>query len=209
VVGRLPSSAKLDTFPPKPTPKRRGARRTQGDRIGSPKTRAQTAKGGAPHPSEADAASQAWDGLWHPVLPGRLGRVGVLRREGKHATKPPGHRQPLPAIEAFVSTDLTCSAHDLVNEYGDRWAVEIALRDAKACDGLGQEPCRKRHRLIGANTFRLVMAAARTLGFIGPGECGTTFPLCRYRPWYRRKIAPSPLDVVGACRATLYGWCSK
>jgi len=61
---------------------------------------------GAP-PSEAGAEIQAWDGLGPPVLPGRLGRVVGLRREGKHATKRPGHRQPLPAIAAFCTTALT------------------------------------------------------------------------------------------------------
>src|SRR6266849_5772677 len=81
VVGRLPISAKLYTLPPTPTHKRRGAPRKKGDLIGSPKTLAQTAKGWAPHPSEAGAEIHAWDGLWHPVLPGRLVRVVVLRRE--------------------------------------------------------------------------------------------------------------------------------
>jgi DDE superfamily endonuclease len=204
VVGRLPISAKLYTLPPKPTTKRRGAPRKKGDLIGSPKTLAQTAKGWAPHPSEAGAEIQAWDGLWHAVLPGRLVRVVVLRRDGKSAPKQPGQRKPPPTIEAFFTTDLTLSAHDIVNEYGDRWAVEIEIRDANAFDGLGQDQCRKWQRILGANTFRLVMAAARTLWFIGQVECGTTFNLGRYRPWYRQKVAPSQLDVVWACRETLY-----
>jgi hypothetical protein len=204
VVGRLPISAKLYTLPPKPTTTRRGAPRKKGDLIGSPKTLAQTSTGWSPHPSEAGAEIQAWDGLWHSVLPGRLVRVVVLRREGKAAPKQLGQRKPPPAIEAFYTTDLTFGAQDILNEYGDRWAVEIAIRDANAFDGLGQDQCRKWPRIIGANTFRLVMAAARTLWFIGQVEYGTTFNLCRYRPWYRQKIAPSQLDVVWACREALY-----
>jgi hypothetical protein len=82
VVGRLPISAQLYTLPPTPMQKRRGAPRKKGDLIGSPKTLAQTAKGWSPHPSEAGAEIQAWDGLWHAVLPGRLVRVVVLRRAG-------------------------------------------------------------------------------------------------------------------------------
>jgi DDE superfamily endonuclease len=204
VVGRLPISAKLYTLPSKPTTKRRGAPRKKGDLIGSPKTLAQTSKGWSPHPSEAGAEIQAWTGLWHAVLPGRLVRVVVLRRDGKSAPKQPGQRKPPPAIEAFFTTDLTLSAQDIINEYGDRWAVEIEIRDANAFDGLGQDQCRKRQRLLGANTFRLVMAAARTLWFISQVECGTTFNLCRYRPWYRQKVAPSQRDVVWACREALY-----
>jgi hypothetical protein len=41
--------------------------------------------------------------------------------------------------------------------------VEIDLPDANAVDGLGQEQCRQRQHIIGANTLRFVMAAARTL----------------------------------------------
>ena len=82
--------------------------------------------------------------------------------------------------------------------------MEIAIRDAHAFDGLGQDQCRKRQRILGANTFRLGMAAARTLWFISQVECGTTFNLCRYRPWYRQKVAPSQLDVVWACREALH-----
>ena len=97
-VGRFPISAKLYELPPTPTPKRRGAPRTKGDLIGSPKTLAQTATGWAPHPSEAGADIQDWCGLWHPVLPGRLLRVVVVRREATRATlrrgqsPPPSHR---------------------------------------------------------------------------------------------------------------------
>ena len=131
-------------------------------------------------------------------------RVVVLRREGPPAPQQPGQRKPPPAIEAFFTTDLTLSAHDILHEYDDRWAVEIAIRDTNAYDGLGRDQCRKRQRIVGANTFRLVMAAARTLWFIAQVECGTTFNLCYSRPWYRQKVAPSQLDVVWACREALH-----
>jgi hypothetical protein len=204
IVGRFPISAKLYEVPPPHPPTRRGAPRKKGDLIGSPKTLAQTATGWAPHPSEAGAALQAWDGLWHPVLPGHLVRVVVLRRPGAPTPKRPGQRKPPPAIEAFFTTALTLSAAEIVREYGHRWAVEIAIRDSNALDGLGQDQCRKRQRLIGANTFRLVLAAARTLWFIAQVDRGTEVPLCRYRPWYRQKVAPSQLDVAEACREALY-----
>jgi hypothetical protein len=204
VVGRLPISAQLYTLPPTPTLKRRGAPRKKGDLIGSPKTLVQTAQGWAPHPSEAGAELQAWCGLWHSVLPGRLVRVVVLRRESHRATKRPGQRKPPPAIEAFFTTDLTLSTHDILTEYSDRWAVEIAIRDANAFEGLGQDQCRKWQRILGANTFRLAMAAARTLWFLDQVEGGTTFTLGCYRPWYRQKVAPSQLDVVWTCREALH-----
>jgi len=204
IVGRFPISAKLYELPPPPPAKRRGAPRKKGDLMGSPKTLVQTATGWSPHPSEAGAEIQAWDGLWHAVWPGRLVRGVVLRRQGQPTIKRPGQRKPLPAIEAFFTADLTLSAAEIVREYGHRWAVEIAIRDRNAFDGLGQDQCRKRQRIIGANTFRLVLAAARTLWFIAQVDRGTEVPLCRYRPWYRQKVAPSQLDVAEACREALH-----
>jgi DDE superfamily endonuclease/Archaeal putative transposase ISC1217 len=204
VVGRFPISAKLYELPPSPTPKRRGAPRKKGALIGSPKTLAQTTTGWVPHPSEAGAEIQAWCGLWHAVLPGRLVQVVVLRRQGKLTTTQQGQRKPPPAIEAFFTTDLTLSADEIVREYGHRWAIEIAIRDSNAFAGLGQDQCRKRQRIIGANTLRLVLAAARTLWFIAHVDRGTGVPLCRYRPWYRQKGAPSQLDIAEACREALH-----
>jgi hypothetical protein len=204
IVGRLPISAKLYELPPPPLPKRRGAPRKKGALIGSHKTLAQTAPGWAPHPSEAGAAIQAWCGLWHPVLPGRLLRVVVVRREATRATARRGPRKPPPILEAFFTTDLSLSPEDILTEYHARWAVEIAIRDANAFAGLGQEQCRKRQRIIGANTLRLVLAAARTLWFIAHVDRGMEVPLCRYRPWYRQKVAPSQLDVAEACWEALH-----
>jgi hypothetical protein len=130
-------------------------------------------------------------------------RVVVVRRETKRGLKTPGRRKPPPPVEAFFTTDLSLSTEDILNEYGDRGAVEMEIRDANAFDGLGQEPCRMRQRIIGANTWRLVMAAARTRWFLDHVERGADVNLCRYRPWYRQKVAPSQLDVVWACREAL------
>jgi len=202
-VGRFPISAKRYQVPPTPTVKRRGAPRKKGDLIGSPKPVAQTSTGWSPHPSEEGTELQAWCGLWHSVWPGRLIRVVVVRREATRRLTHAGHRKPLPPVEALFTTDLTLSPQAILDEYRKRWAVEIDMRDPNAFDGLGHDQCRKRPRIIGANTFRLVMAAARTLWCIDQVERGMTFTLCRYRPWDRQQVAPSHLDVVWACRETL------
>ena len=66
--------------------------------------------------------------------------------------------------------------------------------------GFGQDQCRKRERVVGANTLRLVLAAARTLWFVEHATPSAGLELRRYRPWYRHKCAPSQLDIVWACR---------
>jgi hypothetical protein len=202
-VGRFPLNAKLYAVPPAPAPKRRGAPRKNGALIGSPKILAQTTPGGGPHPSEAGAEIQAWCGLWHAGWPGRLVQVVVLRRQGKPATTPQGPRKPPPAIEAFCTPALTLRADEIVRAYGHRWAVEMTIRDSNAFAGLGQDQGRKRQRIVGANTCRLVRAAARTRWCMAHVERDTRVPRCRYRPWYRQKVAPSQLAVAAACREAL------
>ena len=96
------------------------------------------------------------------------------------------------------------SAEEIVRKYGHRWAVAMAISDSNTCAGLRQDQCRKRQRILGANTLRLALAAARTLWFIAHVDRATDVPLRRYRPWYRQKVAPSQRDVAEACREALH-----
>jgi len=171
--------------------------------LGSPKTFARKRSGWHPHPTEVGALVQAWTGLWHTVLPGRLLRVVVIRRPMLLGARKPGARKPPPAVEALFTTELTLSVEAILAQYRERWAVEITLRDSQAFAGFGQDQCRKRERVVGANTLRLVLAAARTLWFVEQTSRAVPLDLQRSRPWYRQKCAPSQLDIVWACREAL------
>src|SRR5262249_34904438 len=153
----------------------------KGPLVGSPKTLARTRTGWQPHPTEAGTLVQAWDGLWHTVLPGRMIRVVVVRRPALFRLPKPGLRKPRPAVEAFFTTDLTLSLATILAQYRERWAVEITLRDSNALAGFGQDQCRKRERVVGVNTLRLVLAAARTLWFVEHTAQPTAIELRRYR----------------------------
>lgn len=203
VVSRFLVTAKLYESPKPPKPSKRGRRPSKGPLIGSPQTLAQKRRGWQDHPSEAATQMQAWQGLWHSVLPGRQIRLVVVRRQSTKGLNKTGSRKPLPALEAFFSTDLSLAPADILAAYRERWAVEIALRDSYGFDGLGQDQCRKVERLVGANTLRLVMAAARTLWFVEQAKQHPGIELRRYRPWYRQKVAPSQLDIIWACREAL------
>ena len=85
----------------------------------------------------------------------------MVRRDATCCLTKAGQRKPLPLVEALFPTDLALSPDELLNKYDERWAVDMEIRDANAFDGLGHDQCRKRQRILGANTFRLVMAAAR------------------------------------------------
>jgi len=203
VVSRFLLSGKLYALPEPPAGKRRGRPPRKGKLLGSPTTLARRRHGWQPHPTAAKAEVQAWIGLWHTVLPGRLVRVVVGRRPAA-LSKQPGQRQPPPPVEAFFTTALPLSLEDILRPYRDRWAVEIAIRDSNAFNGLGQDQCRKIQRIVGANTLRLVMAATRTRWFLEQANQRHGINLRRYRPWYRQKCAPSHLDIAWACREALH-----
>ena len=88
--------------------------------------------------------------------------------------------------------------------YGGRWLVEIAVRESVESYGLGQDRCRRYERIVGANAFRLIMAAAQGLWFAQQLGQGQAVDLIRYRPWYRQKRAPSGFDIMWACRERLF-----
>ena len=203
VVSRLLLTGKLYALPPPPAGPRRGCPPKKGPLLGSPKTLAHKRPGWQPHPTEAGALVQAWEGLWHSVLPGRPVRVVVVRRPATKRARKPGQRKPPPPLEAFFTTDLALSLAAILQQYRERWAVEITIRDSNTFAGFGHEQCRKVERVVGANTLRLVLAAARTLWFVEQASRADTLDLQRYRPWYRQKCAPSQLDVVWACREAL------
>jgi DDE superfamily endonuclease len=203
VVSRLLLTGKLYAPPLRPTTPRRGCPPKKGPLLGSPKALARKRSGWQPHPTEAGALVQGWTGLWQTVLPGRLLHVVVVRRPPRHRPRKPGQRKPLPPVEAFFTTDLTLSLEALLAQYRERWAVEITIRDSNAVTGFGQDQCRKRERVVGANTLRLVLAAARTLWFVEQTARRPAIELRRYRPWYCRKVAPSQLDIVWTWREAL------
>jgi hypothetical protein len=206
VVGRFLRTAKLYQLPPPRVKGQRGAPRKKGALIGSPKSLATPSAAWQPHPQEAGAFIQSWVGLWHSVLPGRPIRLVVVwrphRADGTQSTgkKAFGRLKP---VEAFFSTDVSLSPQAILETYEDRWAIEIDIRDGHAYYGVAQDQCRKFAHIVGANTLRLLMAAARTLWFIVSSEQRGHVVLQRFRPWYRQKVAPSQFDVAWACREVL------
>jgi hypothetical protein len=203
VVGRMLITGKLYAPLLPPRGPRRGCPRKKGPLLGSPKTLARKRSGWQPHPPEAGALVQAWPGLWPPGLPGRVLRVVVVRRPTSLRSRSPGRRKPRPPVEAFFTTDLTLRVQAILAQYRDRWAVEITIRDSNAFTGFGQDQCRKHERVVGANTLRLLLAAARTLWFVAQTSQTGPCDFQHSRPWYRQKCAPSQLDIVWACREAL------
>ena len=126
VVSRMLITGQLYDRPTPPQKSRKGRPPQKGRLIGSPKTLARKRQGWQPHPTEAGTLVQAWEGLWHAVLPGCWLRV-VVRHPATPRKRKRGQRNPRPRIEAFFTTDLQkCapSQRDVV------WACREALAEA-------------------------------------------------------------------------------
>jgi DDE superfamily endonuclease len=143
VVSRFLLSGKLYALPEPPAGKRRGRPPRKGELLGSPKTLARRCRGWQPHPTEAKAEVQAWVGLWHTVLPGRLVRVVVIRRPAAPSRSllhhgPVAQRRGHPAA---VSRPLGRRNHDMGWQYL-RWPGPGPVPQAPAhCRGQHVSPC--------------------------------------------------------------------
>jgi hypothetical protein len=77
------------------------------------------------------------------------------------------------------------------------------MRASNVFSGFGHEQCRKRARRVGANPLRVVLAAARPLWCVEHPARRPALELGPYRPGYRHKVAPAPLDMVWTWREAL------
>ena len=202
VVSRLLIMAQLYALPKPPT-QRRGRPPRKGKPLGSPTTLARKRHGWLDHPWKlAPRGNPGWDC-------GIASSLAVPFVWSLFAAKPP--KRPTrraresrdPWLKRF-SPPISLSLVAILNAYGDRWAVEIDIRDGQTFYGLGQDQCRKWRRIVGANTFRLAMSAARALWCVEQTQRLGSIDLCRYRPWYRHKVAPSQLNIVWMCREALH-----
>jgi hypothetical protein len=115
-----------------------------------------------------------------------------------HRTAPMPKHSKKREIEAFFTTDLSLRAEQILSKYSQRWSIEIAIRDGNAYYGLGADRLRNYKRIVSINTFRLLLAAIRTLWFIGEIGPEVSINLRRFRPWYRHKRHLSQLDIMTA-----------
>ncbi len=188
VSGRFPIASKLYQRPGSRPQGKRGPNPKKGALIGTAKTLVNEADW-QPHPTQEHTWIATYRGIWHSVLPGELIKVVMIKRD-----KPIGRQK---SVEAFFSTDASTTSYKLLDQYAQRWDVEINIRDANAFYGFGQDQCQSYRCLVGVNTFRVLLAACRSLWFIQHADQQGKQPidLLKNRPWYRKKEYPTQLDV--------------
>lgn len=86
-----------------------------------------------------------------------------------------------------------------LQQYRDRWAAEIAIRDSNAFTGLGQDQCRKVQCMVGVNTFRLVMAAAVSSSVHSPPQRPLilTYRVIIFFPYFTNILSKSRASTMG------------
>jgi hypothetical protein len=184
-----------------PTPPRTGRRgrpRQRGQRLGRPAELATTAtfSGQSVHCYGTDQRVPIaclhclW---WHPfgTRPCRL----VLIRD-RHTTD--GYDL------ALLSTDPTSPVPALVERYAARWAIEVAIHDAKQVTGAGQTRVRTRRAVERTVPFALLIQTLVVLWYADHGDPAGDLAAARAAaPWYSTKTEPCYADMHASLRRTL------
>lgn len=208
VVGRLPRNSPLYGLPTPKPPGQPGPQAKKGKRLGTALDFAEDGEADGsisqwrPHPNEPGVEVCLLQGIWHSVLPGVPVQVVLVRRKQLryHASKRKRQRW----LEAFFTTALRLSLEEILQEYQGRWTIEILLHEARESYGLGRDRCRSYRKIVGINSFRLIIGAAEVLYVAHAVEEAEAMDLRRYRSWYRTKQGPSLFDIRWAVREHLY-----
>ena len=165
VVSRMLITGKLYAPPPPRSPRAEAVPRRKGYYLVAKNLGVQAVRLAAPSHRSGGARSSMDRAVAYRVA-GTTPSGGRGAPSAAVPSRKPGQRKPLPRVEAFFTTDLTLSLDAILAQYRERWAVEITIRDGNAFAGFGQDQCRKQERVVGVNTLRLLLAAARTLWFV-------------------------------------------
>ena len=195
VVARLRRDAAL--WGPKPPPTGRPGRpRKRGQRLPAPRELA------ADEETEWETVELvlrgkqvvrhlfSMDALWYHVQPDELCRV-VLVRDPEHSND----------YWALIASDTRLEPAHIASLYSDRWAIEVAFREAKQQMGAGDPQARTEKAVRRQAPFALLLQSLVKLWFLCNGHE-------RYLaqrtpdPWYLDKETISFADMLATLRRT-------
>ena len=199
LTGPLPRHASLyDVHPeldyPPARGRQRGRPRAKGDRIGTP--------------AELAAATP--------------GRTATVTRYGKTATVTVHERRclwpgvfrsrPVRVITvteprrflALLTTDMATPAGQLITRYAGRWAIEVAIEDAKNITGAGEARNRLPRAVQRTVPFALFTQSIVVIWYHLAGHSPAIARDRRDRaPWYATKTCPAYIDMITKLRRVL------
>jgi DDE superfamily endonuclease len=199
LTGPMPRHAVLyDVHPeldyPPARGRQRGRPRAKGAKIGTPADLAAAGPGRAAavtrYGKTASVTICERRCLWPGVFRSRPVRVIAVTERGK--------------LLALVTTDMATPAEQVITRYAGRWAIEVAIFDAKNITGAGEA----RNRLPRAVERTVPFALyAQSLVIIWYHLAGHSPAIARARrdraPWYAAKACPAYIDMIVKLRRVL------
>ena len=105
---------------------------------------------------------------------------------------------------ALVTTDLDATPAQVIERYASRWAIEVAIEDAKQEFGAGQARNRTANAVRRTIPFQLTCQTIAMTWYATAGHDPADIDDRRARaPWYRSKARPSTADMLGKLRRVL------
>jgi hypothetical protein len=199
LTGPMPRHAVLyDVHPeldyPPARGRQRGRPRAKGAKIGTPADLAAAGPGRAAavtrYGKTASVTICKRRCLWPGIFRSRPVRVIAVTERGK--------------LLALVTTDMATPAEQVITRYAGRWAIEVAIFDAKNITGAGEA----RNRLPRAVERTVPFALyAQSLVIIWYHLAGHSPAIARARrdraPWYAAKACPAYIDMIVKLRRVL------
>ena len=181
---RLRKDAALHGLPPQRTGKK-GRPRVKGDRLPSLARLAATTAFSqvtvTRYGKEATIQAAAITCLWHSVFGSRPVTVVLVRDKSASGFD-----------LALVTTDATVTIAQVVERYAARWAIEVAIEDAKQVLGCGQARNRVAAAVERTVPFQIACQAIATLWYATAGHDPADVEDRRTAaPWYSSKAGPS------------------
>lgn len=195
IVSRLRRDANLYDWPPKRRRKRRGRPATKGKKLAKLEKMA--------------AHIQTWQLVEVRQRNKRVKRWVYTRivlwpKVTKHPIKLVISRDPAgkEKDDFFFTTDLEMAASDVLECYGDRWAIEDTFKNAKQSLGVQEPQTYKRQGPERAAALGLWLYSAVWFWYLQRKPSQRTF---RVLPWYPEKAVPSFADALSCLRRELWG----
>jgi hypothetical protein len=130
--------------------------------------------------------------LWYGAFGKRPGRLILVKDPGR------------PTMLALFTTDLNCPLEQIVARYAHRWAIEVAIEDAKGPMGVGQARNRVAAAVARTVPFSMLAMSLVICWYTWHGHHPADIAERRARePWYATKTEPSFEDMIAKLRRTM------
>jgi hypothetical protein len=193
---RLRSNAALYDLPPERTGKR-GRPRARGDRLPSLVKIAATAAFSqvtvTRYGKTETIAMHAFTCLWYCVTGAKTVTVVLIRDKSRTGYD-----------LALVTTQQRPGIAAVIERYAARWAIEVAIEDAKQLFGTGQARNRTARAVERAIPFMLACQAITVTWYATAGHSPADTAARRANaPWYTAKTEPSTADMTAKLRRVI------